>query len=261
MFDFVTDNIGTIAGGVGGFMLGGPVGAGIGMSLGGGMDAGRASGRASEAANEQQWKMYQQGREDTAPWREFSAGNLGNYGNAIRGLEDYSFDFDPSQVENTPGYQFRLEQGSENMMRGMRASGMRQSGGMAVDMMQYGQNYASQEYQNEYQRQLQSSMANYGFQSDNANRYAAAAGMGQTSANQGAVTAANVGQSMAGYSAAGIMGQNNAWAGGINSALNVAGNAGWFDGSQTPGGVGTPPYFPTGGGGPGYGPGMGSVYG
>ena len=258
--------LGTVLGGAGGFMLGGPAGGMLGMQLGGALDSGAASrdaaregSRAAMAGVNLQREMWEQGREDTSPWREFSQRQLPGYGSAISGLSDYSFDFDPSQVENTPGYQFRLEQGSENMMRGMRASGMRQSGGMAVDMMNYGQNYASQEYMNEYQRQLETSMANYGFRADDVNRRSTAAGMGSSAATAGMQAGVSAGAYMAsgmnvagGYNAAGIMGQNNAWTNAINSGMQFAGNSGMF-GSQTPGGVGTPPYFPPSGG---YGQGM-----
>jgi hypothetical protein len=80
--------------------------------------------------------------------------------------------------------------------------------------IRYGQDYASQEYQNVY------------------NRIANIAGLGQVSAGQGAQNALYGGQGMAGaagnagaYGAMGAMGSGNAWA----SAFNQAAQLPWGD--------------------------------
>lgn len=71
------------------------------------------------------------------------------------------FRFDPSQLENNPAYQFRLQQGMEALNRGAGASGNLNSGNRLAALMELGQGMASQEYENEFQRQLAGSNTNY----------------------------------------------------------------------------------------------------
>ena len=55
----------------------------------------------------------------------------------------------PSLVNQTPGYQFGMDQGTQALNRTMAATGQTQSGGQQVALSQYGQNYAGQQYQNQ----------------------------------------------------------------------------------------------------------------
>jgi len=56
---------------------------------------------------------------------------------------------------NDPGYQFRLRSGREALERGAAARGTLRTGGTLRDIMDYGQNFAAQEYGNIYNRALQ----------------------------------------------------------------------------------------------------------
>ena len=90
--------------------------------------------------------------------------------------------------QNDPGYQFRLQQGEKALDMGAAASGNLLTGGTANAEQQYGQNYASNEYSNVYSRALQNYDTNFNtFETNSTNQYnrlAAMAGLGQTTAGQ-----------------------------------------------------------------------------
>jgi hypothetical protein len=93
------------------------------------------------------------------------------------------FSFTGSDVANDPGYQFRLQQGEQAIQRSQAASGALGSGGTAKALAGYGQDMASQEYQNAFNRAL----TTYG---TNVNTLGTLAGFGQN-ANSQAITAGN----------------------------------------------------------------------
>lgn len=63
--------------------------------------------------------------------------------------------------QNDPGYQFRLQQGEGALQASAAARGVLNSGGTLQDVLKYGQDYASQEYSNVFNRALQGYQANY----------------------------------------------------------------------------------------------------
>ena len=94
--------------------------------------------------------------------------------------------FGMPQFEADPGYQFRMSEGLKALERSASARGLLQSGGTLKDITRFGQDLASQEYQNAFQRYLtqrEASMEPY--------RYLT--GVGQAAA---AGQAANVGQGL-----------------------------------------------------------------
>lgn len=90
--------------------------------------------------------------------------------------------------QNDPGYQFRLQQGQQALENSAAARGGLLSGGTAKALQQYGQDYASNEYGNVYNRALGEYQQNYNIFQNNQNtqfnRLASLAGYGQTSAAQ-----------------------------------------------------------------------------
>lgn len=60
------------------------------------------------------------------------------------------------EAQNEPGYQFRLEGGVDALERSAAASGRLRTGGTLTDVVEYGQNFASQEYRNVFDRAIQS---------------------------------------------------------------------------------------------------------
>lgn len=64
-------------------------------------------------------------------------------------------------AENTPGYQFQLEQGTRAINQDAAANGTLLSGNTGTALENYGQNLAQTTYNNDYQNALSTYMANY----------------------------------------------------------------------------------------------------
>ena len=147
--------------------------------------AGDLMAQASREATAESRRQYDIGRADLAPYRETGATALGEYGR-LYGVGREGL-IDPSEMEDargrfreTPGYQFRMDEGLKAVARGNAASGRYHSGAGAKAMMRYGQGMASAEF------------------GDYANRLAGLVGMGQQATGMGvqagAAHAANVGK-------------------------------------------------------------------
>lgn len=68
--------------------------------------------------------------------------------------ENLSRGFNPGDLANDPGYQFRLNQGLQAQNKSLAAQGMGQSGAALKAAQEYGQGFAAQEYGNAYDRWL-----------------------------------------------------------------------------------------------------------
>jgi hypothetical protein len=169
--------------------------------------------------------------------------NLGAMGSLMEAYPGGTFTAPTAaQAAQDPGYQFALNQGENAVQAGASANGSLLTGGTLNAEQQFGQGLASTNYNNVYNRALQTYGTNYNTWSNNQtnqfNRLAAIAGMGQTSAQtlgtqglqssgQIANTLMNTGQQIgqqynnaAAATASGYMGQGNAWAGGLSGATN-----------------------------------------
>ena len=114
---------------------------------GGASDARRAQSTAMGQANkfsEEAWKRQQTEME---PWKQAGI-------KALAGLQDGSF------YQKDPGYNFRLEEGQNAVNAGLASRGMANSGAALKELTRYGQGFASNDYQNAWNRQNQ--LANYG---------------------------------------------------------------------------------------------------
>jgi len=210
-------------------------GAVVASSVVGGVMSSNAAGDAADAqaasanrAADLQNKQFEQTRKDQLPFLEAGykgenklldllglSGNTGaaGYGSAAK-------NFSMSDFEQDPGYAFRMSEGLKALDRTAAARGGMLSGGALRGATRYGQDMASQEYQNAYNR----------YQTNRAgilNPLQSLAGQGQTTANNlgtaGANYATNAGNAYmnAGNAAAsGYVGSANAW----NSALGNATN-------------------------------------
>lgn len=85
--------------------------------------------------------------------------------------------FGAEEFQKDPGYEFRLGEGTKALERAAAARGGFFSGAAGKGLARYGQDYASNEYTNAYNRFTQD-------QSNMYNRYAGLSGMGQTAAQQ-----------------------------------------------------------------------------
>ena len=170
-----------------------------------------AADRATDVANSQ----FQQTRQDQMPWLEAGKTAL----NKLVPLSDYQ-KFDMSKFEADPGYAFRLGEGMKALEASAAARGGLLSGATGKNLLRYGQQMGSQEYNNAFNR----------YQTERAAQLQplqSLAGLGQTTANQlgatGANYAANVGNlitSGGAARAAGDVGTANAITGGLGTYLN-----------------------------------------
>lgn len=110
---------------------------------------------------------------------------------------------DPASIQRDPMYQWRIGQGEEALTRNMAARGGMLGGAALKQLQRYGQGFASQEFQNQF------------------NRLSALAGIGQAGANTMTGVAGNFGaNAMEGATALGNIEASRAL--GIGSSLNNA---------------------------------------
>lgn len=177
--------------------------------------------RAGAAAMQSQERMFNQAREDQMPWMQAGQAGLGALlgglglgqpqgmgsaapdGQMSTGMTDklrggpaggpeagsLMRSFTMQDFEQDPGYQFRMQEGQKALERSAAARGGLGSGRMMKDLQRFGQDLASQEYGNAYNR----------FQAQQANQYnrlANLAGLGQSTSGALANQAMQQGQNM-----------------------------------------------------------------
>lgn len=137
----------------------------------------------------------------------------------VRGTEGYGSmmkNYTGADLENEPGYQWRLNQGEQSIQRGQAARGGLFSGAAGKELLRYGQGFGSNEYGLANDRYNQNRMNAYNMLSGvKASGQSAAGGM----ANQ--FNALGDSYASAGANkAAGYMGQANALSQGLGGAAN-----------------------------------------
>ena len=177
-----------------------------------------AANRATDISNQQ----FSQNRADMAPWRAAGETALGQLSAGTADGGEFNRNFTLADFQKDPGYQFRMDQGQSALEHSAAARGGLLNGGTLKAMNRYGQDYASGEFQNAYNRYNNDTTQRF-------NRLASLAGVGQTAtrdvANMGMQNATQVGNNMmsaANARASGYMGQANA----IGSGINTLGN--WY---------------------------------
>lgn len=135
------------------------------------------------------------------------------------------------EVQQTPGYEFTLQQGEQAINNSAAAKGGLLSGATLKDLLSYGQGLASTTYQQNFNNDLTAFNTNANTANNNVNRLSGLVTLGQNAAttvgNQGLQTAANAGNlttSAANATAAGQVGAANAISGGLSNAANGATN-------------------------------------
>lgn len=162
------------------------------------LNAQTAATNQANAANDMAWARQQ---EEMAPWKAAGA-------KALDGLQDGSF------FQKDAGYQARLDEGMRGINSGLAARGMGNSGAALKALTRFGQDYASNEYQNAYNRQ--NNLVNYGNQASMA--------LGNFAGGYGA-NAANNAIGLGNANAAGQIGMANRDAGIFGSILSAGGQA------------------------------------
>lgn len=193
--------IGTIVGIAGAATVGSSV---VGARAAG--KSGRAQERAAEAGIAEQRRQFDVIQENLRPYRE--AGVRGLAG--VESLLALGGGDRESALALSPAYRFRLQEGQRALERSAAARGQLFSGATGRALTRFGQDLASTEYQNEF------------------NRRAALAGIGQSATSQltqaGLTTASNVGnlqQQIGRAQASSYLGRAGAIQGGIESALSL----------------------------------------
>ena len=183
-------------------------------------DAASMQAAAANRAMDQERAMYEQSREDLGPYREVGY-------TALRDIERMkpflTSQFGPEQFGQylDPSMAFRQRLGTQATERLANVGGGAISGNTMRALTDYGQNLASTEYGNAFNR----------FQTERGNIYntlANIAGMGQQSVNTGVQAGQNFAAGQTGLitgqaaaQAAGTVGSANALAGGLGGATNA----------------------------------------
>lgn len=197
---------------------------GAGGAIVGGMLSGSAArsaastqAAATQEASDAQERMFERQVQLSEPWRAAGEQAL----NRLVPLATQYTPFGMAQFQADPGYAFRLSEGQKALERSAAARGGLMSGATGKNLLRYGQEMGSQEYQNAFNR----------YQAERQARLQplqSLAGVGQTTAQQlgqaGMQTAQNIGElgtSGAAARASGYVGQANA----LSNALSGVSNA------------------------------------
>jgi hypothetical protein len=128
----------------------------VGASIIGGNKASKAADKAAkeqrkatETAAAQEQAALERQLALQEPFRQVGVNALAQYPKAAQYVP-----FGMKQFQTDPGYQFRMSEGIKALERSASARGLLQSGGTLKGITSYGQNLASDEYQNAFQRYL-----------------------------------------------------------------------------------------------------------
>ena len=191
----------------------------IGSALLGSSASKKAASTQADAANraaDLQMQQFERQVELQEPWRQAGITAL----NKLTPLATEYTPFGMDQFQQDPGYAFRMSEGMKALERSAAARGGLLSGGMLRGAQRYGQDLASQEYMNAFNRYQAERNARL-------NPLQSLAGVGQTATNQlgqaGQTMASNVGQALGAAAqarASGYIGGANALSQGLGTYLN-----------------------------------------
>ena len=129
---------------------------------------------AATLAAQQQANSQQQGAAaltaQLAPYNQFGASAMPNLINKLglggtgNGFQYAPFSFNPSDLQNTPGYQFTLQQGQKGVNNSLSSQGLLGSGAQAKALSDYTTGLAQDTYNQQYQNALNSYNSNYASQ-------------------------------------------------------------------------------------------------
>jgi hypothetical protein len=200
--------------------------------------AAKTSAAASDRASDFQREMFERNIELNAPFREAGVNAL----NKLVPLTDYK-NFGMSEFQQDPGYAFRMSEGMKGLERSAAARGGLLSGATLKGIQRYGQDLASQEYQNAFNR--------YGIERERRlGPLQSLAGVGQTTSQQlgeagtgFANTMGNIGMNQANVQGNATMARASAYGNTLNQLSNIGGRylggLGGYNYPQFGGGSGT----------------------
>ena len=184
--------------------------------------AAKTQANSADQASAIQQANFEQTREDLMPYKQAGDTSLNQLMGQMTPDGYFNQTYTGQDIYSDPSYQFRLQQGQDTIQSSAAAQGGLLSGATLKALQNYGQESASQEYGNAYNR----------FNADQTNRYnrlSNLVGIGQNAAaqvgNAGAQTAQAVANNtMAGANsiAAGQIGSANAWTNGAQQLGSLA---------------------------------------
>jgi len=134
--------------------------------------AAEAQAASTESTNVLLQQQYEQTREDQEPWRVAGEKAL----QTIQDIPDFQFSTQDFEQMRDPSYQFRMEEGVNALDRSAASRGRLLSGAQDRAVTRYGQDLASQEYGNAFNRSMATYQQNLGTQQS-------LAGIGQSATN------------------------------------------------------------------------------
>ncbi|ALN79509.1 hypothetical protein [Lysobacter antibioticus] len=167
-------------------------------------DASRAGQQSAQMGIDEQRRQFDTFQQNIQPYMGAGTNALGQM-TALNGGDFSSF-------KQSPDYQFAFDQGLQAINRGAAARGGLRSGGNDVDLVNYGQGLATQNYGNYYNRLA-------GLASMGQNAAVGAGSLGQQSANAIGQLYGQQGQAAAG----GAINQANAQTNALGSLAGIAG--------------------------------------
>lgn len=177
--------------------------------------AAKAQANSADAASQIQWDMYDQTRKDLDPYKQAGATSLSQLMGQMTPDGYFNQTYTGQDIYSDPSYQFRLQQGQDAIQSSAAAQGSLLSGATLKALQNYGQESASQEYSNAYNR----------FNADQTNRYnrlSNLVGVGQNAAAQVGNAGAQTAQAVANNT---MQGANALAAGQVASANNWSNTA------------------------------------
>lgn len=200
-------------------VAGGAVAGGLIQSQGA-KSAASTQAQGGQAAIAEMAREFDIAQQNLAPY--LSEGKLGlaqldaDFGPGGAGSKPFNFD-----ITTDPGYQFRLDQGNKQIESSAAAKGMQLSSANLKDLIQFGSDYASGEFNSAFTRDLATKQ---NLLSTDMARVGVGTGATNTSVGAGGANATNIGNTLTGIAnaqAGGIVGSSNA----IGGAVGGIGNA------------------------------------
>ena len=184
--------------------------------------AAKTQAASADQASAIQQANFEQTRKDLMPYKQAGDTSLSQLMGQMGSNGYFNQTYTGQDIYSDPSYQFRLQQGQDAIQSSAAAKGGLLTGATLKALQNYGQESASQEYSNAYNR----------FNADQTNRYnrlSNLVGIGQNAAaqvgNAGAQTSqAIANNTMAGANAlaAGQIGSANAWTNGTQQLGSLA---------------------------------------
>lgn len=190
-----------------------------------------AAGRSADMSAEAAAQM----REDLSPYNQLGQQainplwaamgyNVDASGNPVidpNAALQQKFSFDASNLQNTPGYQFALQQGLKGTNNALASQGLGLSGAQAKGLSTFATGLADQTYGNQYNRALSTYNTNFSAAQNNVGNLQNLLSVGQNSAAQTGQAGINAANNAGNY----LTQQGNAQASGI-AGIGQAANQG-----------------------------------